>query len=86
MLRRTAQLLGVYGEVETVKSRIKSYIEGRMGKKQTSAGPAAEAGIADQLAKLVQLKDQGVLSDEEFARTKDRVLSAARTSTPTTIS
>lgn len=38
-----------------------------------SPGPAP-AGVADQLAQLVQLHDTGALSDEEFAAAKARAL------------
>jgi hypothetical protein len=42
-----------------------------------AAAPVAQAGEADmlaQLAKLGQLRDAGVLTDEEFAQQKARIL------------
>ncbi len=40
----------------------------------SDAGGGAGGGHADDLAKLAELKDRGVLTDEEFARAKERVL------------
>ena len=37
--------------------------------------PIAEAGLAEQLRDLAELKAQGVLTDEEFAAAKAKVLS-----------
>jgi hypothetical protein len=37
---------------------------------------ASEGGTADQLAKLADLKDRGVLSEEEFQAQKAKVLSS----------
>jgi len=39
------------------------------------AGSAGSAGPADQIAKLAELKQQGILSDEEFERAKAKALS-----------
>jgi hypothetical protein len=39
-----------------------------------AGGPAVPASVADELAKLVHLRDIGALSDEEFAAQKARLL------------
>lgn len=39
-----------------------------------AAAPMASAGVADELAKLGQLAQQGILSPEEFAAAKSRLL------------
>jgi hypothetical protein len=36
--------------------------------------PAQPTGVADQLAQLSALRDQGALTDDEFAKAKDRLL------------
>jgi hypothetical protein len=38
------------------------------------AAPAAEDALGDQLAKIAQLHQQGILTDEEFAAAKQRLL------------
>lgn len=43
---------------------------------QTPTGPQGTASVADELAKLSTLVDQGVLSAEEFAAAKARLLGA----------
>jgi hypothetical protein len=51
-------------------------VKSRMGK---GAAPAAGAGagdLADQIRKLVALRDEGLLTDEEFAAQKARLLNA----------
>ena len=52
---------------------IKGYIEAHMGQK--SVPQAKGNDLAGQLAKLAQLRDDGVLSEEEFAQAKQRALS-----------
>ncbi|MEJ1971684.1 MAG: SHOCT domain-containing protein [Lacunisphaera sp.] len=41
----------------------------------TSTAPAAAPDLADQIARLKVLKDQGVLSEAEFQKAKDKLLS-----------
>jgi hypothetical protein len=36
--------------------------------------PAQSTGVADQLAQLSALRDQGALTEDEFAKAKDRLL------------
>jgi Short C-terminal domain len=55
--------------------QIKATITGLMlGGGSTSPGPAAPVSAADELAKLVQLRDAGALTDEEFAAQKAKLL------------
>lgn len=54
--------------------RLRSIVESRM----SSAGApvaAAPASLADELSKLAALRDQGILSDDEFTTMKARLLS-----------
>ena len=37
--------------------------------------PVAPASVADELAKLAELRDQGILSEDEFLAQKGRLLS-----------
>ena len=41
------------------------------------ASPSAPASVADELAKLVQLRDAGALTEQEFAAQKARLLGSA---------
>ena len=40
----------------------------------TTAAPAGAADVADQLDRLADLRDRGVLTDDEFQREKDKLL------------
>ena len=40
----------------------------------TSAAPVGAADVADQLDRLADLRDRGVLTDDEFQREKDKLL------------
>jgi hypothetical protein len=42
---------------------------------RTYSGPAVKADLATQLEKLKALKDQGVLTEDEFQKAKEKVLS-----------
>lgn len=69
-------------ENETVQ-KIKEYIEKRMRElrqpqptQAASVGPSSGGtSIADALIKLAEMKSQGLLSDDEFAAAKKRILS-----------
>lgn len=80
----------MYGEVEIVTSNESIKVEKILGNeaealarvlrekldapKATSTTSAAPAGYIDQLAQLAELRAQGVLTDEEFAAAKSKVL------------
>lgn len=51
--------------------RVRDEVLARMGKRSS---PAAAPSVADELSKLSALRDQGVLTDEEFAVEKRRLL------------
>ena len=60
---------------EGMQSTIYQTREKRMIALNTGAiGPAASSSVADQLTKLVELRDQGVLSTDEFEDQKRRLL------------
>lgn len=50
------------------------YVKDQMGKRETRAPTNAQPDIADQLAKLGQLRDAGVLTDSEFEQKKKELL------------
>ena len=55
---------------------IKEYIEAQMAKaKNTANTPQQTASTADELQKLAQLKNDGILTEEEFQAAKTRLLS-----------
>lgn len=61
--------------------RVKQLLDDAVGRAKggISSGPPASASpatpdVADQLRKLAELRDQGILTDEEFAVQKARVL------------
>ncbi len=60
-------------EINELKSRIS---KSKQQSVQVVVAPAAANGLADQLAKLAELRDSGVLSDEEFGAAKTRLLSS----------
>jgi len=49
----------------------------RQAQAAASSPPAAASSVADELAKLAQLRDAGVLSDAEFSAAKARLLGIA---------
>ncbi len=58
-----------------VMEEVKLYIECRLEElRNTSGRQAVTTSVADELLKLAKLKDQGLLTDEEFARAKERLL------------
>lgn len=64
--------------LETVR-KVKKYIEQQMEKtKQTQHSPAQQTpsgvSIADELIKLAELRDQGILTEEEFQAAKMKLI------------
>jgi hypothetical protein len=53
--------------------KARSYVEARMGVRAAPVGNAS-GSAADDLEKLAALRDRGILSDEEFAEQKAKVL------------
>lgn len=60
-------------EFDALREHIEGYISRRLNPSVPSA--AATPDLADQLAKLAALRDQGILTDEEFASQKAKLLS-----------
>ena len=58
-----------------IVEEIKTFIE-RKNSEAKSRGAAASASVspADELIKLAKLKEQGLLSDEEFSKAKQNIL------------
>jgi len=66
--------------------RRRSFVQDRLGMKEDftsrqqpvettqAAAPAAEPGYVGELERLAQLRDQGILSDEEFEAKKKQIL------------
>jgi Short C-terminal domain len=63
-------------QAEEAKATITSLMLGGTAPPVTPAAPgsAPPASVADELAKLVQLRDSGALTDEEFAAQKAKLL------------
>lgn len=58
-----------------VVAQIKAYIEKRIPElKSAQAGSGATSSTADELAKLGNLKERGLLSEEEFVKAKRRII------------
>ncbi len=60
-------------QAEEVKATITRLMLGG-GAPAAAPSPVAAASVADELAKLVQLRDSGVLTSQEFAAQKARLL------------
>lgn len=54
---------------------LRSAVESSIGVPASAAAPAASSSMADELKKLSELRDAGVLSDDEFAAQKAKLLS-----------
>ena len=68
-----------HGTAEKIEAWIRAHPSFRGNILQNGAGPAPQGAapvtIADELAKLAQLRDAGVLSPDEFAQAKAKLLS-----------
>ena len=53
---------------------VKSYIERRVQEFRSGSTLHSSDGIADQIAKLAKLKEQGLLTDDEFSKAKRRLI------------
>jgi len=54
--------------------QIKDYIESTISKLHAPQAAAAAPSLSDELLKLSQLKDQGILTDEEFQAAKEKLM------------
>jgi hypothetical protein len=55
-------------------AKIQAYIESRMGSSPAVQAVPSPVGVADELAKLAGLRDQDILSDEEFRAAKAKLM------------
>ena len=53
---------------------LRNHIESLIAKHMNGGNSGGSVDIADELAKLAKLKDQGILSDEEFAKMKAKLI------------
>jgi hypothetical protein len=60
--------------VDHVRERIASGSETRQAASEPAATATSPASVADELKKLAELRDSGVLTDDEFAAQKARLL------------
>jgi hypothetical protein len=58
-------------EFEKLRDHIEELIARRMN---NTGGGSSAIDVADELAKLAKLKDQGILSEDEFAKAKAKLL------------
>jgi len=66
-----------FGTFETYEKaiQVKDYIESR--RRHSAQGQAAIPSLADELSKLLDLKAQGILTDQEFESAKKRILESS---------
>jgi hypothetical protein len=55
-------------------TKIKDYIETRMESVRTAPPTAPVGGLSEELQKLAEMRERGILSEEEFASAKKRLL------------
>ena len=53
---------------------LRDHIESLIAKHMNGGNSGGSVDIADELAKLAKLKEQGILSDEEFAKMKAKLI------------
>lgn len=53
---------------------IKDYIDGAMARARAPQPAVPESSLSDELLKLAQLKEKGVLSEEEFLAAKNKLI------------
>lgn len=59
---------------DDLAQQIKTYLEKRIRELRSASKTVISMSLADELTKLANLKNQGVLSDEEFQTAKNRLL------------
>jgi uncharacterized membrane protein YdbT with pleckstrin-like domain len=64
----------IFGDIRDPERVQKVVYETSEANQRRMVGPSAAASPADELAKLDRLRDEGVLTDEEFDREKRRLL------------
>ncbi|MBB6452253.1 hypothetical protein HNQ94_000698 [Salirhabdus euzebyi] len=51
-----------------------SYVRDNMGKRQSSSAPSESSNSVDELRQLAELRDAGIITEEEFTQKKKQVL------------
>jgi hypothetical protein len=84
LLRTVARTAVVAGTATTVSNRVSRRQANKWGQQETAqappeaapaaAAPAAGASMIDQLKELGELKSQGILTEDEFAAQKAKLL------------
>jgi hypothetical protein len=79
LARTMARTALVAGTAQTVAGRVAMRQQAANAKKEAAQGTAAIPGmltdeVVDQLKKLAELRDAGVLSDKEFSAKKAKLL------------
>ena len=74
MAERASQLIEERVMAEIAASMREDEEAEAEGRKGVAPSPPAQASVADEIAKLKALRDDGVLSDEQYARALDRTL------------
>jgi hypothetical protein len=54
--------------------KLRDHLEDLIANRMNGGGKTGSVDIADELAKLAKLRDQGILSDEEFSKMKAKLL------------
>ena len=83
LLGRTAQTVARTAVIAGTASAVSGAVAGRQARGSQPAAPAPDApptaslspDAVEQLKKLAELRDQGILTEEEFAAQKARILS-----------
>ena len=71
---------GYQGDIDAIAKdkaeKVAQYVRDAMDRAKKSQAPqaGAQVSIADELAKLAKLKEQGILSDAEFTQMKQELL------------
>jgi voltage-gated potassium channel len=70
----TLLMMAGIGTIGLLASSVASVLVVQKGEEADAKSEAAQPGVANDLGKLVALREAGHLTDEEFKRAKDRVL------------
>ena len=54
--------------------KLRDHLESLIANRMNASSSSSSVDVADELAKLAKLKEQGILSDEEFAKAKAKLL------------
>jgi len=54
--------------------KLRAFVEGRIGARGSAAPGPSQVSVADEIRKLADLRDSGVISDDDFEKQKNRLL------------